>query len=108
MIAAFKAAPGDAVHRKGAYWGIASDVRHYPLRDHLRVPHTWSAPLANVPTRLAAVPERLQERLINWGYAVADTALRAHLFNRVWNRVARPKRVPYPEEAPTDSSAHAR
>jgi hypothetical protein len=34
--------------------------------------------LAAVPTRLERVPDDLQERIINWGYAVCDAALRKH------------------------------
>jgi NTE family protein len=36
-------------------------------------------PLAEIPTRLEAMPSNLQDRLMNWGYAVCDTALRAHI-----------------------------
>ena len=32
--------------------------------------------LATVPTRLADMPDDTQERLINWGYAICDTAMR--------------------------------
>lgn len=85
--------------RKGAYWGIASSVRHYPLKHPLRVPLAWSTALADTPTRLAAMDEGLQKRLINWGYAISDTALRSHLFNRPWNRVEA-GRFPYPKESP--------
>ena len=35
--------------------------------------------LADTPTRLEAMPEKLQERLINWGYLVTDTAMRKHV-----------------------------
>ncbi|WP_197427222.1 hypothetical protein [Bradyrhizobium retamae] len=34
--------------------------------------------LAETPTRLQAVDDQLQERLINWGYAVCDAAIRKH------------------------------
>jgi NTE family protein len=30
-------------------------------------------------TRLDRMPSRLQEQLINWGYAVCDAALRRHV-----------------------------
>jgi NTE family protein len=65
--------------RSGAYWGIASKISHFPVRGHLRVPAAWSA-LADVPTRLAKIAPITQERLINWGYAIADAGLRAHVF----------------------------
>ena len=29
-------------------------------------------------TRLARLPNGLQERLVNWGYAICDTAVRKH------------------------------
>jgi NTE family protein len=34
--------------------------------------------LAAIPTRFKRLSPELQERLINWGYAVCDTAIRRH------------------------------
>jgi NTE family protein len=34
--------------------------------------------LARISTRLKRLPPDLQERLINWGYAICDTAVRKH------------------------------
>jgi NTE family protein len=48
--------------------------------------------LAAVPTRLARMEPEHQERLINWGYAICDAALRRH----VDPAVARPAGFPYP------------
>src|SRR5205823_9676766 len=53
--------------RQGAYWGIRTDIRDYQLTDALDCPAATTLELAAVPTRLAAVPDDLQERLINWG-----------------------------------------
>ena len=39
------------------------------------------------------MPEVLQERLINWGYAICDAALRAH----VEPHPAPPSQFPYPQ-----------
>jgi NTE family protein len=39
--------------------------------------------LASVATRLKQLEHVTQERLINWGYAVCDAALRAHFNNRL-------------------------
>jgi NTE family protein len=64
--------------RQGAYWGIVTDIANYRLTDVLPCPHATTLQLAAVPTRLAATDDALQERLINWGYAVCDAALRAH------------------------------
>jgi NTE family protein len=36
-------------------------------------------PLAALPTRLAALERSVQDRLINWGYAISDLALRSHV-----------------------------
>ena len=35
--------------------------------------------LAAISTRLKRMEDKLQERLINWGYAVCDAALRKHV-----------------------------
>jgi NTE family protein len=86
----------DAYHRKekrGAYWGIRSSIAGYGAPDPLPAPETETLELANTPTRLTTVPERLQERLINWGYAICDAAMRK------WVDPALPApggRFPYP------------
>jgi NTE family protein len=35
--------------------------------------------LATLSTRLARLDDAVQERLINWGYAVCDAGMRAHV-----------------------------
>jgi NTE family protein len=95
VINSFRAPGGQEFHRAGAYWGIRTDIGDYPIADALKVPHAWSLALANTPTRMRAMPAELQHRLINWGYAVADAALRAHVAG------AGPEpRWPFPEEKP--------
>jgi NTE family protein len=79
LIDSFKAAPADPDHRTGAYWGIRTDIADYPVSDPLPCPHSATLKLAQLPTRLAAVDRTTQARLINWGYAVCDAALRAHV-----------------------------
>jgi NTE family protein len=64
--------------RSGAYWGIRTDISEYHLADALPAPFPQTTELAGTPTRLAGMPNQLQERLINWGYAVCDAAMRAH------------------------------
>ena len=64
--------------RPGTYWSIRSQLADYPIDDTLDVSPERAQELAEVPTRLTAMDPTLQERLINWGYAVSDTALRAH------------------------------
>jgi NTE family protein len=78
--------------REGAYWGIRSDIRKFPVPDPLPCPVEQTLVLAAVPTRLEAVDDVLQERLINWGYAMGDAALRAH----VDRALPPPAGFPYP------------
>jgi NTE family protein len=92
VIDSFKADEGDSVHRKGAYWGIRTDVADYELPDALPCPLARTTELAEIPTRLKRLDDELQERLINWGYAVCDAALRKH----VDPGLARPADFPYP------------
>jgi NTE family protein len=66
--------------RTGAYWGIRSHVRDFGLPDPIAQPSDETVQaLAGIPTRLAGLGAKVQERLINWGYGMADTALRAHI-----------------------------
>jgi NTE family protein len=79
VIDSFKANAADAAHRKGAYWGIRTDIKAYQLPDTLNCPFDRTTALAQTPTRLKRLEDELQERLINWGYAVCDAALRRHV-----------------------------
>ena len=92
LIDSFAAKPGDAAHRGGAYWGIRTDIANYGLADALPCPTSRTMELAETPTRLQRLDEGRQERLINWGYAVCDAALRAHVASGL-----APGRFPYPE-----------
>lgn len=66
--------------RKGAYWGIRTDITNYGLGSAtLPCPVERTLALAATPTRLKRLPDQLQERIINWGYAVCDAALRRHV-----------------------------
>jgi NTE family protein len=79
--------------RDGAYWGIRTDIADYQLSDPLPCPHDQTLELAAIPTRLKRMDPKLQDRLINWGFAVCDAALRAH----VDPTLPRPADFPYPE-----------
>jgi len=65
--------------RKGAYWGIRTDILNYGLTTALKCPFDQTIVLANTPTRLKGMEAGLQERLINWGYAVCDAAIRTYV-----------------------------
>jgi NTE family protein len=78
--------------RTGAYWGIRSDVEDFGLEHPIADPSAQQVrALAGVPTRLAALTGETQDRLLNWGYAICDTALRAHI-----DPDQPPGRLPYP------------
>jgi NTE family protein len=65
--------------RKGAYWGMWSDPGKYPAPSQLSLPRDRADALARTPTRLAAMPDELQEKLINFGYGMAERAIRSHV-----------------------------
>ncbi len=78
--------------RDGAYWGIGTPIADYGLPDAMPCPPDQSLALAQTPTRLKKMDAVLQERLVNWGYAVCDAALRRH----VDPSLSRPDGFPYP------------
>jgi NTE family protein len=79
--------------REGTYWGIRTDIADYGLPNTLPCPHAETLKLAGTPTRLKKTPAPLQERLINWGYAVCDVAMRTH----VQPDASPPSDFPYPQ-----------
>lgn len=79
--------------RDGAFWSARTDIADYGLADALPCPAPKTAVLAATPTRLNRIDDRLQERLINWGYAVTDAGIR-----RYWDsRVVAPASFPFPK-----------
>jgi NTE family protein len=81
--------------RNGVYVGIRSHVADYHVDEPLPAPPERTIVLAEVPTRLDALDDLIQERLVNWGYAVCDAGLRRHLDPGA----ARPLGFPYPDAA---------
>ena len=78
--------------RSGAYWGIRTNIADYGLADALPCPADRTMELAATPTRLKAMDDKLQEQLINWGYAVCDAAIRRHVTPSPRGEIA----FPYP------------
>lgn len=64
--------------RTGTFWSVSSDMSAVEVPDRLACPFEKTQELAAAKTRLRRVEPGIQERLINWGYAAADTAIRAH------------------------------
>jgi NTE family protein len=79
--------------RDGAYWGIYTDVANYRLPTAIECPHAATLELAGTKTRLAPIPELRRQRLVNWGYAVCDAAMRTH----VAREASAPATFPYPD-----------
>ena len=65
--------------RKGTYWGMRTNILDYNLPTAMNCPWDKTLVLANTPTRLKKLDPVLQERIINWGYAVTDAAIRKHV-----------------------------
>ncbi|TCA75011.1 patatin-like phospholipase family protein [Rhizobium leguminosarum bv. viciae] len=93
LIESYTLPAADEHHREGGYWGIRTDIRKYGLSNALPCPFEKTTALADMPTRLARVAPTLQEKLINWGYAVCDAAVRKH----VDPSITAPQDFPYPQ-----------
>lgn len=65
--------------RDGAYWSMRSDPADYGVEMKLVCGREACVELAETPTRLKRMPKDLQQRIINWGYAITDAAVRAHV-----------------------------
>ena len=85
--------------RTGTYWEIRTDIADYQLANCIACDVVKTTALANTPTRLKALDASVQERLINWGYAVCDAAIRTH----VEKGAAVPKGLPYPRSGVGES-----
>jgi NTE family protein len=63
----------------GAYWGITTEIDKYKLDGAMVRDNTITRGLQSIRTRLDSFTPEEQGRLINWGYALADTAMRRHV-----------------------------
>lgn len=71
---------------KGTYWGVATHIQNYKLEENgfpgpMTKDSEVSKALACLRTRLNKFTDQEQGHLINWGYALADAALRRHFLN---------------------------
>jgi len=83
---------------KGTYWGIATHINEYGLEesglgDPLVRDNKTTHSMQSVSTRLWPFPAATQGRLINWGYALCDAALRKY----VLSKPPEPGKWPVPE-----------
>ena len=88
VIGAYKAGLRD-----GAYWSMRSNAADFSAAGTLPCPVEKTLALAATPTRLKAMDPDLQERIINWGYAACDAAMRTY----VSLGAAPPAGFPYPQ-----------
>jgi NTE family protein len=85
--------------RAGMYVGIRSRVDDFPLDDALDADPGITDTLAGIHTRLARLRPDRQELLVNWGYTICDTGLRAHVAKDL------PRgSLPYPARPLTDAA----
>jgi NTE family protein len=59
--------------------GIRTNIADYHLVTALSCPFDKTLRLADLATRLKRLGANDQEKLINWGYAVCDAAMRRHV-----------------------------
>lgn len=82
-----------ATRRNGVYFSIRSKISDYSAADKFCVDENQALELAEIPTRLAKLSGDTQKRLINFGYVMADAAIRSHFDGTS----PREKSLPYPE-----------
>jgi NTE family protein len=87
--------------RTGTYWGIRTRFADYKLNnDPLGCLNRNPISLAEIPTRLEKMPRTQHDKLVNWGYAICDAALRAHinehLQTKLGIKITPPTGFPFP------------
>lgn len=92
LIASFGRGEGEPDHHRGTYWGMRVNLASYAAANMLPCPPDKTLELAEIDTRLAKLNPITQERLINWGYASCDAAMRRW----VDQSLPAPSGFPYP------------
>jgi NTE family protein len=62
----------------GAYWSMWTKPADYPAASALAISEANARALAQTPTRLAELSAETQERIINFGYGMAERAIRSY------------------------------
>lgn len=68
--------------RLGTCFGISTDIDDYKLSDAMTKDTPSTSAIKNFRTRLNKFDQNKQQSLINWGYALADAALRKHVLKK--------------------------
>ncbi|MGN6186247.1 MAG: patatin-like phospholipase family protein [Thermoanaerobaculia bacterium] len=87
VVSAFKD-PSDG--HTGTYWGMWTKPSEYPTSS-LKLDDAACLELAKTPTRLAKLPANTQEAIINFGYGMAERAVRSFYDKEA----LAPKKFPY-------------
>lgn len=95
VIESYRASHASPHKRAGTYWATLTNVAEYRLPNALPCPYDKTRILAAEPTRLTAMKPLTLDRLINWGYAACDTAMRKY----VEPAAQPPGAFPYPDAA---------
>jgi NTE family protein len=83
----------DRGERLGCLWRIGTNMEKYPASDTLDCPPERTRALAAVRTRLTKLSTVQRHRLMNWGYASADAAVRSY----VEPSLTAPSGFPFPD-----------
>lgn len=78
----------------GAYWGISTKIKGFKLAQPIINDNELTESMAQVRTRLSAFTDIEKGHLINWGYAITDTAMRKYVATN-----EPPGKFPFPEYA---------
>jgi NTE family protein len=91
--------------RKGMYVGVWSDIAADFPAAVLPADIGITRELAKIPTRLDALDDATQERLINWGYVACDAGLRSYYLVDALRGVPATS-LPYPARPLTKANHH--
>jgi NTE family protein len=67
--------------RLGTFWGIGTPIADYEVPLPIPVAQARADELAAVGTHMRGLDPAVARRLVNWGYAVSDAALRRYLLS---------------------------
>lgn len=70
---------GQEPRKTGVYWKLNTKIEDFELADALIADNPRTAALQHVRTRLNRFSPQEKGELINWGYALADAAMRRHV-----------------------------
>jgi NTE family protein len=63
--------------KRGTLWRTGTNLTKYPASSPFQVDPNWRHEMSTVPTRLWPFDKATRCRLVNWGYVVADVAMRS-------------------------------